>query len=168
MCQGGVPCSDEKFKKEFFDFGIVDKVKLPADLPEGDYVVGFRWESEQTPQIWQSCSDVTIKKSGPATKPFAVTTGCTFCCAPQAPCGNCTGCVNDKSGDCAYCWSSLKGYAPGIPPIQCLGHEDAGGKARDWQPGDEHKTPWSPGCTSCWKEGKCQPTFREFETTVVV
>jgi hypothetical protein len=168
-CQGeGVHCTPEKFNKQNFNFALVDKVKIPADLAEGDYVVGFRWESEQTPQIWQSCSDVTIKKSGPATKPFTPTTGCTFCCAAKAPCGNCTGCVNDQTGACAYCYKPLPGYAPGIPPIHCLGHEGEGGKAIDWQPGDDNETPWSPGCTSCWNEGGCEATFREFEAEVTV
>merc|ERR1711964_750567 len=55
-CLGeGVHCSEEKFKQQTFDFGIVDKAVVP-NLPDGDYVVGFRWDSEQTPQIWQSCS----------------------------------------------------------------------------------------------------------------
>lgn len=167
-CQGeGVHCTPEQFRKQTFEFAIVDKVKIPADLPEGDYVVGFRWESEQTPQVWQSCSDVTIKKTGPATKPFTPTTGCTMCCAPKAPCSNCTGCTDDRSGACAYCYSALKGYAPGIPEIHCLGHEAADGSAIDWQPGDDVETPWSPGCSSCWKNGQCQATFREFESMVV-
>lgn len=167
-CQGeGVHCTPQEFADQFFHFGLVDKVKIPSDLPEGDYVVGFRWESEQTPQVWQSCSDVTIKKSGPATKPFAETTGCTFCCAPKAPCGNCTGCVNDKTGACAYCYSPLPGYAPGIPPMHCLGHEAPDGTAVNWLPGDDDQTPWSPGCTSCWNSGQCEASYREFESTVV-
>jgi hypothetical protein len=168
MCQGGIPCTAKKFGKENFDFGIVDKVRVP-DLPAGDYVVGFRWDSEQTPQVWQSCGDVTIKTSGTGTKSFAPTRGCTFC-SGQAPCGNCSGCVDDQIGACAYCYKALEGYAPGIPPIHCLGHETTDGRAPDWQPGDQHKTPWSPGCTSCWnEEGATEPHFREFEieTTVV-
>lgn len=167
-CQGeGVHCTPAQFQKQNFDFGLVDKVKIPANLPEGEYVVGFRWESEQTPQVWSSCSDVTIKQSGPATKPFAPTTGCTFCCAAKAPCGNCTECTDTKEGACRYCWEPLKGYAPGIPPIACLGHEDSAGKAIDWQPGDDDQTPWSPGCSSCWKDGMCEENFRDFESTVV-
>ena len=35
------------------------------------YVVSFRWDCEQTKQIWSSCGDVTIKASGMGTKPFA-------------------------------------------------------------------------------------------------
>jgi len=167
-CQGeGVHCTPEQFKQQTFEFSIVDKLKIPSDLPEGDWVVGFRWESEQTPQVWQSCGDVTVKSSGPATKPFTPTTGCTMCCAPKAPCSNCTACTDDKTGACAYCYSPLKGYAPGIPDIVCLGHEAPDGTAVDWMPGDAVDTPWSPGCSSCWKNGQCEATFREFESTVV-
>jgi len=39
---------------------IYDKVHIPIDLTPGDYVVGFRWDCEQTPQVWSSCGDVTI------------------------------------------------------------------------------------------------------------
>ena len=31
---------------------IVDRVIVPKDLPPGDYVIGWRWDCEQTPQIW--------------------------------------------------------------------------------------------------------------------
>ena len=36
------------------------QVMLPASLSGGDYVLGFRWDCEESNQIWQSCSDVTI------------------------------------------------------------------------------------------------------------
>lgn len=39
---------------------LVDYVKIPNDIPAGDYVLGWRWDCEQSNQIWQSCSDVTI------------------------------------------------------------------------------------------------------------
>jgi hypothetical protein len=169
MCQSGLPfskCSPKQFKKQNFDFGIVDKVQVPA-LPEGDYVLSFRWESEQTPQVWSSCGDVTIKAAGPGTKPFSPTRGCTSCCVEGAICANCTGCVNNKSGDCAYCWEPLKGYAPGAPDVTCLGHETADGHAPNWQPGDSTSTGWSPGCTSCWAESECKSFEREFLTDVL-
>jgi len=41
---------------------IVDYVKIPEDLKEGNYVLGWRWDCEESNQIWQSCSDVAIKK----------------------------------------------------------------------------------------------------------
>jgi len=39
---------------------IVDRLRIPATIPQGDYVLGWRWDCEQTPQVWSSCSDVTI------------------------------------------------------------------------------------------------------------
>eukprot|EP00937_MAST-01D_sp_MAST-1D-sp2_P002723 g2723.t1 len=39
---------------------IVDRVRIPADTAPGQYVLGWRWDCEESNQIWQSCSDVTI------------------------------------------------------------------------------------------------------------
>lgn len=38
---------------------IVDEVVVPQ-VPPGDYVVRWRWDAEQSPQIWSGCGDVTI------------------------------------------------------------------------------------------------------------
>jgi len=40
-------------------FEIIDQVRVP-ELPIGDYVLSFRWDCEQTPQIWSQCADVRI------------------------------------------------------------------------------------------------------------
>lgn len=42
------------------DLEIVDHVAIPIDLPAGDYILGWRYDCEESNQIWQSCSDVTI------------------------------------------------------------------------------------------------------------
>jgi len=42
------------------DVTIVDRVVVPAELPAGDYVLGFRWDCEETAQVWSSCADVHI------------------------------------------------------------------------------------------------------------
>merc|ERR1711972_213494 len=97
MCQSSLPgsaCTPAEFAKENFDFGIVDKVRVP-NVPAGEYVLSFRWDSEQTPQVWNSCADVTIKTSGQSSKPFTATRGCTECCVEAGFCSNCTGCVNN-------------------------------------------------------------------------
>merc|ERR1712061_256241 len=39
---------------------ISDHVWIPQDLPAGEYVLGWRWDCEETAQIWQNCADVTI------------------------------------------------------------------------------------------------------------
>ena len=40
---------------------IVDRVRIPAGLKPGKYVLGWRWDCEESAQVWTSCSDVTIK-----------------------------------------------------------------------------------------------------------
>jgi uncharacterized surface protein with fasciclin (FAS1) repeats len=42
------------------DWKIIDKVVVPEGL-NGDYVVSWRWDSEQTPQVWTQCAIVTIQ-----------------------------------------------------------------------------------------------------------
>jgi len=42
-----------------FDFTMVDKLKVP-DVPPGEYSVSWRWDCEETPQVWNSCADVMI------------------------------------------------------------------------------------------------------------
>ena len=41
-------------------FALEDVIRVPANVPVGEYVVGWRWDCEATSQIWQSCSDITI------------------------------------------------------------------------------------------------------------
>lgn len=42
-----------------FLFSIMDYLEVP-DIEPGEYVLSFRWDCEQTPQIWNGCSDITI------------------------------------------------------------------------------------------------------------
>ena len=39
---------------------IVDEVIVPAGLAPGEYVVGWRWDCEESTQVWSSCADVTV------------------------------------------------------------------------------------------------------------
>lgn len=70
-CDSGLPgqnCSDDEldFWGKRFYFEIVDLVEIPENLPAGKYVLSFRHDGEQTPQIWSSCSDIEIlpRKTG--------------------------------------------------------------------------------------------------------
>jgi len=45
-------------------FSIVDEVQVPAELEAGDYLLSWRWDCEQTQQIWQNCADVRIVVGG--------------------------------------------------------------------------------------------------------
>ena len=42
--------------------GVLDVLKVPADLATGDYVLGFRYDCEATAQVWSSCADITLVK----------------------------------------------------------------------------------------------------------
>jgi hypothetical protein len=44
-------------------FSIVDKVAVPENLEAGDYLLSWRWDCEQSHQIWQNCADVRILSS---------------------------------------------------------------------------------------------------------
>ena len=46
---------------KLFDFSIIDKVEIPKDLEPGKYVLSFRWDCEQTPQIWNTCSNINLE-----------------------------------------------------------------------------------------------------------
>jgi len=43
-----------------YNMEIVDKVEIPADLTPGYYVLGWRWDCEESNQIWSSCSDISV------------------------------------------------------------------------------------------------------------
>merc|ERR1712232_88936 len=54
VCPGGVGCATIEIP------AIVDRVSIPADLTPGEYVLGWRWDCEQTPQVWAGCGDITV------------------------------------------------------------------------------------------------------------
>ena len=39
-------------------WAIVDRVRVPE--VSGEFVLRWRWDCEQTPQVWSHCADVTI------------------------------------------------------------------------------------------------------------
>merc|ERR1711872_381319 len=43
-----------------FLFTIMDRVVVPTGIVPGDYVLSFRWDCEQTSQIWNACSSIRI------------------------------------------------------------------------------------------------------------
>jgi len=54
-----VPQSNDK-PGDYFPFSIVDKVILPASLQPGEYLLSWRWDCEQSSQVWLNCADVTV------------------------------------------------------------------------------------------------------------
>ncbi len=41
-----------------FEWSIVDEVNVPETT--GDFVLQWRWDAEQTAQVWNTCADVTV------------------------------------------------------------------------------------------------------------
>merc|ERR1711879_146109 len=44
-----------------FQFQMIDKLEVPEDLPKGNYQLSWRWDCEQTPQVWNSCADIIVE-----------------------------------------------------------------------------------------------------------
>lgn len=68
-----IPLREDYFPAPFgggvgsqWNFSIVDRVLIPADLNPGDYALSWRWDCEGTFQVWANCADVTIVK-GPVS-----------------------------------------------------------------------------------------------------
>jgi len=58
---GAYPCECSGWGiGDLFRLEIVDTLRLPADLEPGEWVLGWRWDCEESTQVWASCSDVTI------------------------------------------------------------------------------------------------------------
>merc|ERR1711988_1161899 len=43
-----------------YDMQIVDTLQIPKDIKPGPYTLGWRWDCEESTQVWSSCSDVYI------------------------------------------------------------------------------------------------------------
>jgi len=56
--------------QDFHNFGIIDRVKVPV-VPKGEYLLSWRWDVEQSPQVWSNCADVTIDEADTAAQPSA-------------------------------------------------------------------------------------------------
>eukprot|EP00092_Neocalanus_flemingeri_P021199 GFUD01022973.1.p1 GENE.GFUD01022973.1~~GFUD01022973.1.p1 ORF type:complete len:364 (+),score=83.36 GFUD01022973.1:28-1119(+) len=46
--------------KTDFTWSIVDLVRVPEDIQPGYYVLSFRWDCEQTPQVWNTCANLQL------------------------------------------------------------------------------------------------------------
>lgn len=64
-CGTGAPCSHHKGMNakipSGFDYNIVDHVQVPEDIEPGDYTLSWRWDCEESKQVWQTCSDIEIQ-----------------------------------------------------------------------------------------------------------
>ena len=41
-------------------YGIKDLVQVPESLEPGDYVLSFRWDCQNTDQVWQTCANIHV------------------------------------------------------------------------------------------------------------
>lgn len=39
---------------------LVDFLQVPVGLSAGRYVLGWRWDCEETAQVWASCADINV------------------------------------------------------------------------------------------------------------
>merc|ERR1711959_727612 len=53
------------FGKNVPDWSIMDKVVIPSDLEEGEYLLSWRWDCEESTQVWQNCADIRLTKDAP-------------------------------------------------------------------------------------------------------
>lgn len=56
--------NNTKVMNGFHDYSVVDLVELPSNLVPGAYLLSWRWDCEETTQIWQNCADINIAQSG--------------------------------------------------------------------------------------------------------
>merc|ERR1712232_688116 len=64
FCNGKIdyPCHTDGYS----NFSLVDQVKVP-NLPEGVYVLSFRWDCKLTPQVWTNCAEIKVIASASET-----------------------------------------------------------------------------------------------------
>ena len=61
---GGWGLQSEAGPHPGFGFSIVDTLRLPADLEPGQYALSWRWDAEQTNQVWAHCASVEVTAPG--------------------------------------------------------------------------------------------------------
>jgi hypothetical protein len=57
---GAVPYWPGQTGGSNFEYSMIDQVRVPASIMAGEYILSWRWDCEETPQVWNSCADVTI------------------------------------------------------------------------------------------------------------
>lgn len=57
--------SQSGFGKNVPEWSIMDRVLIPESLEEGEYLLSWRWDCEESTQIWQNCADIRLTKDTP-------------------------------------------------------------------------------------------------------
>lgn len=77
---------------------IVDKIKIP-DIAPGDYVMSWRWDTEEFAQVWSACSHIKITAKAPGPSPPA---------PEPTPVGPCVGKdISCPAISCAVCGTEI-------------------------------------------------------------
>lgn len=87
----------------FDEWVLVDQLQIPTELPLGEWILGFRWDCEQTPQVWQQCASINVVAPPSNPTPAAPPT-----LAPL--CGDAAhGCCLQQGGEGGNCsvWSAV-------------------------------------------------------------
>lgn len=66
------------------DWHVFDKVKVPMEIEEGEYLLSWRWEGYMADQMWTSCADVTIAPPGSSSS-AAEDNGCVLTPTTSTP-----------------------------------------------------------------------------------
>jgi len=45
---------------EYVDWAFKDIVRVPKNITPGKYILSWRWDCENTPQVWSSCANINI------------------------------------------------------------------------------------------------------------
>lgn len=85
------------YGKVAWKWSIVDKVLVPSHLEAGRYLLSWRWDCEESTQVWQNCADVTLV-DGPAPAPAPVPTPTPPAPVPVPPKGK--ACKNYVNAQC--------------------------------------------------------------------
>ena len=48
------------FGKNVWEWSVLDAVVVPSGLAPGEYLLSWRWDAEESSQVWQNCADVTL------------------------------------------------------------------------------------------------------------
>ena len=68
----GIPALPDLYGRGPFTVSLTDEVRVPAGLAPGHYVLSWRWDAEQTKQVWSHCSDVVVQAAAAGQGAVAV------------------------------------------------------------------------------------------------
>merc|ERR1712072_1136134 len=72
------------FHPEELSYSIKDRVKVPSHLEPGNYTVSWRWDCEESQQVWTNCADVEITVA-PSSCPGRSLSECIGLCPDSPP-----------------------------------------------------------------------------------